>query len=73
METFVPGELADEEAMEKRGRKITETVIERGEKDNISVILLRTWPKPDTDKESEDKKIRVCSEYTLDQDFEINA
>lgn len=73
LETFVPGELADEEAMEKRGRKITETVIERGEKDNISVILLRTWPKPGTDKESEDKKIRICSEYTLDQDFDINA
>ena len=61
METFVPGELADEEAMEKRGRKITETVIERGEKDNISVILLRTWPKPDTDKESEVKNIRMIT------------
>lgn len=33
----------DEESMEEQAKKITEMVMERGEKDNISVILLRTF------------------------------
>ncbi len=55
-EAFAPEDLVDEEAMERRGKEITETVIERGEKDNISVILLRTMSERGADEASVYKK-----------------
>lgn len=73
-EIFAPEELTDEEAMERRGKETTETVIERGEKDNISVILIRTLPDCEGDGGSEheegfviDKKtICACSDGAID-------
>ena len=41
-EAFAPENLTDEETMKKQGKEITGLVMDRGEKDNISVILLRT-------------------------------
>lgn len=41
-QAFAPEELIGEEAMERQGKEITQLVRERGEKDNISVIVLRT-------------------------------
>ncbi len=42
MQAFAPEHLRDEETMMKQGEKITKMVMERGEKDNISVLLLRS-------------------------------
>ncbi len=39
---FRPEELLDEAVMRRQGERVARTVIERGEKDNMSVILLRT-------------------------------
>lgn len=41
-QAFAPEELTGEETMERQGKEITQLVRERGEKDNISVIVLRT-------------------------------
>lgn len=73
-EIFAPKELTDEETMERRGKETTEVVIERGEKDNISVILIRTLPDCEGDGDSEheegfviDKKtIYACSDGVID-------
>lgn len=43
VQAFHPESLMDEEFMEKQGEKITELVESRGERDNISVILIRSW------------------------------
>ena len=42
LEEFSPEKLNTEEQMSEKGKEITEKLMERGEKDNISVILLRT-------------------------------
>ena len=39
---FDPAEMDSEEKMAVKAKEITEEVLERGEKDNISVILIRT-------------------------------
>lgn len=41
-QAFAPGEMVDEAKMRRRGEGVAEVVMERGEKDNISVILLRS-------------------------------
>lgn len=43
MEAFQPKVLGDEGALEQRGREAAKKVMSRGEKDNISVILVRSW------------------------------
>lgn len=43
LELFQPGALGDENLMEQRGREAAKKVMSRGEKDNISVILVRSW------------------------------
>lgn len=42
LEDFSPEKLVAEEQMSERGKEVTEELMERGEKDNISVILVRT-------------------------------
>ena len=41
-QAFDPEKLTDEEIMAEKGREVTRLVIDRGEKDNISVILVRS-------------------------------
>lgn len=41
---FAPEEMNDERVMRKQAKRITETIMERGERDNISVLVLRTTP-----------------------------
>ena len=41
-QAFDPEKLTDEEIMAEQGREVTRLVIDRGEKDNISVILVRS-------------------------------
>lgn len=41
-EAFAPEEMVDEKVMRSRGGRIAEVVMERGERDNLSVILLRS-------------------------------
>lgn len=41
-EAFKPEKLVNEKIMAQRGKRITEIVMDRGEKDNISVLLVRT-------------------------------
>lgn len=66
---FAPKELADENAMARQGEKIAKEVIERGERDNISVILLRTLPAPADCLIGEDS----CSgEYIIDKEIIVS-
>lgn len=47
LEEFSPENLATEEQMSKKGKSVTEELMERGEMDNISVILVRTISEED--------------------------
>lgn len=59
LEIFAPGEMTDEAVMRARGEEAARRVLDRGERDNISVILVRTVQEQDcgeVQEVCEDKK-----------------
>lgn len=53
-QAFTPKNLVDEDIMRRKGEYISQIVMERGERDNASVILLRTIEEEGTRKVQED-------------------
>ncbi len=57
---FDPEKLTDEEIMAEQGREVTRLVIDRGEKDNISVILVRTVYSQESHSEAIEERRDGC-------------
>lgn len=50
LEIFAPGEMTEETGMRARGEDAARMVLDRGERDNISVILIRTVGEDDSEE-----------------------
>ena len=57
---FDPEKLTDEEIMAEQGREVTRLVIDRGEKDNISVILVRSVSSQESHSEAIEERRDGC-------------